>query len=443
MATDVNARLARRGEMSAAKPGSKHVAAKATRVAHPRARTAATNGTTAAATNGTTAAATNGTTAAATNGTTAASTNGTNAASTNGTNAASTNGTNAAATRADEALEGLLDEAQAAVSASANTLRDVRERYRTLHQEELERWHALRAQLAPGLRGRSATAREEAVAAGDVGAQQAELARLELAIKSLENAWLLLEPDDETLVGDPSGAASSVDVQMRIIEAQEAERNRLAREVHDGPAQALANGIFQIEIIERLLDRDERLARQELRNLRDMLTRELRGVRAYLSQLRPPLLADLGLAGAIREAAEQIGSVVGVPVDVVIDAEIDALPEAIEVVILRVVQEALQNVRKHAQPRNVRVRAARDATGEHGGWLVEVRDDGVGFDADAAGNGPRGAGVASASAGRRSFGLQFMRERAELIGGRFEVRSGKDLGTVIRLVVPGQEEETR
>ncbi|HEY2888175.1 MAG TPA: sensor histidine kinase, partial [Candidatus Limnocylindrales bacterium] len=356
------------------------------------------------------------------------------------------------------------------VSATANTLRSVRDRYRAAHRAQLERWSELRAEVDPGratgptgavtparaatpaaatparraTKARSgettsAATRDEAMAADAAGAQQAELARLELAIRALENAWLFLEPDDETLVADPSDPASRVDVQMRIVEAQEAERSRLAREVHDGPAQALANGIFQIEIVERLLDRDERLARQELQNLRDTLTRELRGVRAYLSQLRPPLLEDLGLAGAIREAAEQIGSVIGVPVEVEVDPDIDALPERVEVVMLRIIQEALQNVRKHASPRSVRVRAVRDGAG----WLAEVRDDGVGFDPGRSGDGSRAGGAGAASTGRRSFGLQFMRERAELIGARFDVRSGKELGTVVRLVVPGQEEETR
>ncbi|HYL41235.1 MAG TPA: sensor histidine kinase, partial [Candidatus Binatus sp.] len=216
--------------------------------------------------------------------------------------------------------------------------------------------------------------------------------------------------------------------QMRVVEAQEAERNRLAREVHDGPAQALSNAIFQVEVVERLLDRDERLARQELKALRDMLTRELRGVRAYLSQLRPPLLADLGLVGALREAAEQIASVLGIPVAVDLDEPIHRLPETIEVVILRVVQEALQNVRKHAEPRAVSVRAGR----EGGGWVVEVRDDGKGFDPERA-----------PDAGRRSFGLQFMRERAGLIGARFEVRSRKELGTVVRMVIPASMEDAR
>jgi two-component system sensor histidine kinase DegS len=331
--------------------------------------------------------------------------------------------------RKGERLGALLDEAQAAVSSSANVLRDVRERFRAAHQADVARWQALKSEnAAKNGKSRASTRRDEAVAAATVGNEQTSLARLDLALKSLENAWLFLDPNDKSLVQDPSGPASAADAQMRIVEAQEAERNRLAREVHDGPAQALSNGIFQVEVIERLLDRDERLARQELKSLRDTMTRELRAVRAYLSQLRPPLLSDLGLGGAVQEAADQIGSVIGVPVGVEVDAEIDGLPEAIEVVILRVIQEALQNVRKHASPRNVGVRAVRDGKT----WLVEVRDDGVGFDPDRA-----------PASGRRSFGLQFMRERAELIGARFEVRSRPELGTVVRMVIPMREEETR
>ena len=208
---------------------------------------------------------------------------------------------------------------------------------------------------------------------------------------------------------------------MRIVEAQEAERTRLAREVHDGPAQALSNAIFQVEVVQRLLDRDEQLARAELTQLREVLSRELRGVRAYLSQLRPPLLAELGLSGAIGEAAEHVGSAINVPVHVELDEGVDSLPEAVEVVTLRIIQEALQNARKHGQPTSIRVRMARDA----GGWVVEVRDDGRGFDADD-----------PPVSGRRHFGLQFMRERAELIGARFEVRSSPDLGTAVRMTIP-------
>lgn len=327
----------------------------------------------------------------------------------------------------DDPLAALLDEAQAAVSEGANSLRDVRERYRAAYLERVERWERLRAiggetgQSTQSRARRSQAETDEAMIGREVGQERSTLGRIDLAVKSLENAWLFLAREDSSLVSDPAGPPSAADAQMRIVEAQEAERSRLAREVHDGPAQALSNAIFQVEVVQRLLDRDERLARAELRQLREVLTRELRGVRAYLSQLRPPLLADLGLSGAIHEAADQIASALSIPVHVELDEGIDALPETVEVVTLRVVQEALQNVRKHAQPSNVRVRMARDA----GGWTVEVRDDGKGFEAD---DPPVG--------GRRHFGLAFMRERAELIGARFDVRSSPDLGTAVRMTIP-------
>jgi two-component system sensor histidine kinase DegS len=346
-----------------------------------------------------------------------------------------------------DSLETMISEAQAAVSSSANALRDVRERYRASYMRQLEAWEHLRDEVARSIRGSAkprarrktkaattaagrheAMQREEAMAGREVSLQGATLQRLELALRSLENAWLFLGREDATLVMDPAGPVSAADAQMRIVEAQEAERSRLAREVHDGPAQALANAVFQVEIVERTLDRDEALARGELQLLREILTRELRSVRAYLSQLRPPVLADLGLSGAIHEAADLVGSVVGATVVVEVDEGLDDLPEPVEIVILRVIQEALQNVRKHAAATSIRVRVNQ----EKETWVVEVRDDGRGFDPDTV-----------EVAGRRNFGLQFMRERAQLIGARFEVRSRPDLGTVVRMAIPsGAEERT-
>jgi signal transduction histidine kinase len=108
-------------------------------------------------------------------------------------------------------------------------------------------------------------------------------------------------------------------------------------------------------------------------------------------------------------------------VTVELDEGLDQLPETVEVVALRVIQEALQNARKHAQPSSIRIRMGLDTAG----WTVEVRDDGKGFDADD-----------PPVSGRRHFGLQFMRERAELIGARFEVRSSPNLGTAVRMTIP-------
>ncbi|MEO7665065.1 MAG: sensor histidine kinase, partial [Candidatus Limnocylindrales bacterium] len=255
------------------------------------------------------------------------------------------------------------------------------------------------------------------------------LARLDLAIKSLESAWLFLGPDDSSLVGDAGGGLlSATDVQMRVVEAQESERTRLAREVHDGPAQALSNAVFQVEVVERLMGREPALASAELRLLREILRRELGDVRAFISQLRPPILSDLGLDGAIRANAEQLTTILGIPVRVDFNTNVSELDEAVQTVILRIVQEALQNVRKHAAPDRATVRAFPEGAD----WIVEVEDDGRGFDVGAV-----------AARGRRNFGLQFMRERSELIGARFEVRSRPDGGTVVRIAIPRRAEESR
>ena len=207
----------------------------------------------------------------------------------------------------------------------------------------------------------------------------------------------------------------------RILEAQEAERSRLAQEIHDGPAQALSNAIFQVEHIERLIESDLPLARTELRYLRDLLRRELGDVRSFISQLRPPLLDQLGLDGAIADTVDHMRTLTGLDIAMELTAPADSLGDSQQTVALRVTQEALQNVRKHASANSVMVVTKLDDDG----WVLEVRDDGRGFDIGAV-----------AARGRRNFGLQFMRERAELIGARFDVRSRPDGGTVVRLAIP-------
>jgi two-component system sensor histidine kinase DegS len=176
-----------------------------------------------------------------------------------------------------------------------------------------------------------------------------------------------------------------------VIEAQEAERSRLAREVHDGPAQALSNAIFQVEHLERIVDTDPALARTELRHLSELLRRELGDVRSFISELRPPLLTELGLNGAIVDAVEQMRTLTGIPIDASLEAGADVLGAGKQTVVLRVVQEALQNVRKHATASSASV--ATRIEGED--WVVEVRDDGRGFEPGTV-----------AAPGRRSYGLQ-------------------------------------
>jgi two-component system sensor histidine kinase DegS len=350
----------------------------------------------------------------------------------------------------DVRIDGLRAEASEAVGYSANTLRAVGQRYRTAYTEELARWQQLRDELDEAERSVEGDGRRlravpnlddaEADAAGErvralraevdalgreLGEQQTELAKLEVALKNLESTWVFLERGDSTLVADSGGLPT--DVQMRIVEAQESERSRLAQEVHDGPAQVLSNAIFQVEYIERVIDTDLRTAKTELRFLRDLLRRELGSVRTFISQLRPPVLDELGLDGAITDAIGRVTALTGLAISADLAAPTDRLSAAQQTVALRVLQEALQNVRKHGAASAVTVASAID--GDE--WVLTVRDDGRGFDVGAV-----------AARGRRNFGLQFMRERAELIGARFEVHSRPDGGTLVRLAIPMGAEET-
>src|SRR5207244_10360893 len=149
--------------------------------------------------------------------------------------------------------------------------------------------------------------------------------------------------------------------------------------------------------------------------------RSLGDRRASLTDPRPPVLAELGLDGAMRDAIEHMRALTGLTIVADIRMPLEQLGETEQTVVLRVVQEALQNVRKHASASQVIVSGRAEA----GDWVLEIRDDGRGFEAESV-----------AARGRRNFGLQFMRERAELIGARLDVRSGPEGGTVVRLAIP-------
>ncbi len=166
------------------------------------------------------------------------------------------------------------------------------------------------------------------------------------------------------------------------------------------------------------------------RSVRDALETHDRG----LIDVAPAAstLHQLGLDGAITDTVENMRTLIGAEIATDLTAPSTVLSDGERTVALRVAQEALQNVRKHAAANSVIVATRMDSDE----WVLEVRDDGRGFDDGAV-----------AGRGRRNFGLQFKRERAELIGARFDVRSRPDGGTVVRLAIPteagaGEEEST-
>jgi two-component system sensor histidine kinase DegS len=351
-----------------------------------------------------------------------------------------------AAESRDSRFDELYAEAKSTLGYGANNLRSVTERYREAYRDTLGRWHRLRDELevadrapllssedgdpaaaaeagADDLRHKALRTEVERLTS-DLGHHQQELSKLELSVRSMENAWLFLERGDASLIAN---AGLATDMQMRVVQAQEAERSRLAQEVHDGPAQALSNAIFQVEYIERVLGEDVRMAASELHFLREILRRELGEVRTFISQLRPPLLDELGLDGSIVDAVESMSALAGATVQTDLTASSEGLSPTQQTAVLRIVQEALQNVRKHAAASRTVVSTRLESSS----WIMEVTDDGRGFEVGAV-----------AARGRRNFGLQFMRERAELVGAQFEVRSRPGGGTVVSLSIPvGEENE--
>jgi two-component system sensor histidine kinase DegS len=232
-------------------------------------------------------------------------------------------------------------------------------------------------------------------------------------VESLNNA------DSETSGDDVMDAMA-----MALLEAQEQERQRLAEELHDGPAQAFANAIFQTEILERAIKTDPSTAHAELVALRQILQRELDTLRGYVNQLRPSLREAEGLEEALRDSVAAMRQRSGIPVEITFDAPASILRDAERTVVLRVAQEALRNIAKHSgASRAWLVTREIDSPEGNPRWQLEVGDDGRGFDIDSV----------TAHPNRRHFGLRFMRERADLLGSELSITTNLAAGTVLRL----------
>jgi two-component system sensor histidine kinase UhpB len=211
----------------------------------------------------------------------------------------------------------------------------------------------------------------------------------------------------------------------QVISAQEEERRRIARELHDEAGQALTMLIVGLERGEQSMPGEHlAAARATVRRLRDLATQTLEEIRNLALDLRPALLDDLGLVAAVRWYARTCAARAGLPVDVALDGldESDRLPPDVETAVFRIVQEGITNAVKHARAGRVWVGLHRD----EGGLTVLVADDGVGLPPFEAANGDRG--------GR--LGLFGMAERAKLLGGEIEIGPRPGGGTLLELRLP-------
>jgi len=208
----------------------------------------------------------------------------------------------------------------------------------------------------------------------------------------------------------------------RLVAMEEEVRRRLARDLHDGPAQLLASAVNNVEFLQKLAEREPEHVARELGSLRPLIEKALRQVRTLLFDLRPVILETQGLVPALESYVEQQQALNRMTYHLEVYHFAGRLAPAAERAIFAIVQEAVGNVRKHAWAENVWIAVAE----REDQLLVGVRDDGLGFDA---------VSLRADYDQRGSLGMLNMRERAREIGGRLALRSQPGKGTSITLTV--------
>jgi signal transduction histidine kinase len=209
----------------------------------------------------------------------------------------------------------------------------------------------------------------------------------------------------------------------RLITAQEDERKRLAREIHDELGQAMGGLALQAEVLQRLVSPDDEQAQAQLAQMKALITTTTDSMYDMILALRPSALDDLGLAAALRAHAERALASTGIQFEMDAGEFNGRLPSKMETALYRLFQEALSNAIRHANAKHIRVRLAL-----HEGWFEgHIEDDGRGFDPNDShltGTAPRG------------LGLLGMKERAAQFGGELKIESQYGGGTRVSIRIP-------
>ncbi|AOT72699.1 sensor histidine kinase [Geosporobacter ferrireducens] len=216
---------------------------------------------------------------------------------------------------------------------------------------------------------------------------------------------------------------------IKIIKAQEEERQRVARDIHDGPAQSMANVVIKAEICEKLINRDTEQTKYELNQLKNFVRDALKDLRKIIYDLRPMSLDDLGLVPTIQRFIINFEDETKINVNFSVMAKGLTIDSIIQLSVFRIIQEALHNVNKHAKASMVVIKLEV----MHKNINMLIIDDGIGFNVEKA---------FTSTKEECSYGLFIMRERVELLKGNIEITSDVGKGTRIRVSIPlGEEEE--
>ncbi|TAK10947.1 MAG: sensor histidine kinase [Anaerolineae bacterium] len=257
---------------------------------------------------------------------------------------------------------------------------------------------------------------------------RSQLEKLQAERTLIERFITLLKQIQTTMAGggpdsgSNGSSGSSFATAEMMIQSQEAERQRLSRQMHDGPAQTLSNFILQTEIAMKLFDVDQQRARDELSSLKAAASTAFGLVRDFIFDLRPMMLDDLGLAPTLKKYAEHFREKSSMEVSVQITGSERRLENYLEVMLFRAMQELLNNSALHSQANQIKVHLDMGADAIR----LAVEDNGKGFDPD----------KVQMDDG---LGIKLIRDRAEMLGGTFEVDSAIGQGARITLTLPADE----
>lgn len=219
------------------------------------------------------------------------------------------------------------------------------------------------------------------------------------------------------------GGRSGSDTLEKLINAQEAERQRLSRQMHDGPAQALSNFVIQAEIASRFMEMDPGKAKEELDNLKSAAMTTFQKVRLFIADLRPMMLDDLGLVPTIRRYVDTFKEQTGADAKIVLKGTERKLEPFIEVMIFRAIQELMGNAVRHNSDSAMRPQVTVQMAIDDNIVRVTVGDSGKGFNPEDAARG-------------KGLGLKLIKERVELLGGTLSIDSSPGQGARVTFQIP-------
>ncbi|MEN1759730.1 sensor histidine kinase [Anoxynatronum sibiricum] len=212
----------------------------------------------------------------------------------------------------------------------------------------------------------------------------------------------------------------------KIIQVQEEERRRVSREIHDGPAQTFSNILLKIDLCEKLMNIDMKRAREETASLKQIVRQSTKEIRKIIYNLRPMAIDDLGLEPTLRRYIEDFETDSGLKIVFEVVGELQLEDAIHKLALFRVVQEALNNVNKHAKATACTVMLKKESEQV----MLMIRDNGRGFDLNRV-----------RVSQENGFGIMNMKERVELLNGNLKIDSTPGQGTILTVTLPLQLQE--